>query len=177
MADLPSPGPAHEFDLTRRKRREIVVQHETFKRFAKDIIDFLLVHFSAKCGSHESLGLAPGKKRRAVSPGQNPDFAIDRPDFLIRAAVNTVVFDEDHRSHIFFLDILDNRLYQFLLFRKLLFEFLGHVLYQRVELGLAIMLIDGAIGLLNRVGSHVGNGFEQFGIDFRRHERQFRFAG
>ena len=79
VADLAAAGAAQERDLSHRKRREVVVQHEALLGFAFEAFEPLHVFAGAQRRRHQGLGLAARKDRRSVSPrqyaGLNPDLA------------------------------------------------------------------------------------------------------
>src|SRR5438128_4114959 len=120
MADLSSRRATEELDLTDRKRREVVMQHETLERLPFEVFDLLRFLRSAERHGDESLRLAASEDRRAVRPRQNADLNVDRTDLGERASVEALAFAGD--------DVAKDALFH-LLVRRLqcleLLQFLG----------------------------------------------------
>ena len=82
------PRRAQPSSLTCGIGRKVVVEHEIFAILAFEGVDDLLVLTGSERRHHERLRLAPGKKGRAVRPGQNADLARYWPNSARIASVD-----------------------------------------------------------------------------------------
>ena len=86
------PGPAQEFHLAHRKRREVVVQHEALEGFVlEEQVEALHVFLGAQRERGQGLGFAAGEERRAVHARQQAHFAGDLANLVERPAVGTAL--------------------------------------------------------------------------------------
>src|SRR5258708_8395683 len=82
MSNLPAPCATHKSNLTNRKRRKVVVEHEAFFGFAFETFEALhIIAGTERCGD-QGLGFAAGEDGAPVGAGDNSRFDPDGADFL-----------------------------------------------------------------------------------------------
>ena len=95
VPNLPAPRPAHKPNLTHRKRREIVMQHEAFFGFAFEAFEALHVVRGTERGGDQGLSFAAGEDGAAVRAGQNAGFDPDVANFVEGAGVRAAFLLQD----------------------------------------------------------------------------------
>jgi hypothetical protein len=134
VPDLAAARPAEELRLTRRERREVVVEVEALVLVVEDLVHALHVAAGAQGDLREDLRLAAGEDRRAVHAREVVDLAPDVADLVRLATVDPEAFREDHVPHDLALDGGEGGLDVALA---------AHRLLERVEAG----LLGGDVGL------------------------------
>ena len=101
---------ANRLHFARRKRREVVVQHERLGRLLRhvDRIDALLIPRRAQRHRYQRLGLAAREQGGAVRARQPAHLAGDRPDGVEIAPVHTLARRQHAVAHRLVLDVLDD---------------------------------------------------------------------
>src|SRR6185312_12206206 len=107
VTDLATAGAAERLRLTRRERREVVVQHEALPAFAGERVDLLLVRRGAERRRDERLRLATLEERRAVHARQKPHLDRDRADLVHVAPVDALVLRKNVLANDVVLALLE----------------------------------------------------------------------
>ncbi len=110
VSDFAAAGAADGPNFAHAVAGEVVMEHEFLAVFVDQSIDQLLVAAGAEGDGAHGLGFAAGEDGRAVNARQNADFAGDRADAVVIAAVGAdagqnrfardllLDFDEDGRE-------------------------------------------------------------------------------
>src|SRR5258707_1343737 len=101
MPDFASAWPADRLALANAERREVVIEHELLSVLFTQPVHALLIARGAQCRGHQRLRFAALEHGGAVGPGQNADFASDRPNLLGTAAINAFAFEDEVANHAF----------------------------------------------------------------------------
>ena len=95
MTDVAALRAAHEASLAHRERREVVVVPESLGRFETETVDPHVHPGRTERHVAEHLGLTTGEESRTMDAGRDVDFALDRTDLVLGAAVGALLFDGD----------------------------------------------------------------------------------
>ncbi len=108
MTDVPTAGRSNAFDLTHRIGGEVVVEHKRPVFFAAEGFHPLFVTSPPQRQDAEHLGLAAREQRTAMGPGQYPDLAGDRADFVESSVIDASAFFENHVTTNLLLEVAED---------------------------------------------------------------------
>ena len=108
MADFATAGAAGAAGFAHAEWREIVVQNEALRLFAAAVgIDVLRFFDRRQRGESQRLGFAALENGRTMRARQNADFAGDRAQIMVAAAIDAFLFVENADAKRFFLDVIE----------------------------------------------------------------------
>ena len=150
MTDFAAACATQKRNLSNRKRREVIVQHEALLGFAFEDFQALHVVAGAQGGGDQGLGFAASEDGRAVGAGQNADFDPDIANLVESAAIGTALLVDDLLAENAFAQSLEVSL-EFLLRGFVVFRDRSLQLFlqfpdQRVAFGLGVLLGIEAVG-------------------------------
>ncbi len=99
VANLTTAGAALRLSLTRRERREVVVEQELLIAAGHHTVVELLIELGAEGNSSQRHGLTALEDSRSVGHGQRADLAPDRTDLIGLTAIHTQALVEDAAAH------------------------------------------------------------------------------
>ena len=110
VTDLAPSRAAQGPHFTHAVRREVVMEHETLRRLAAQIIDDLLVALCSQGRHHKGLRFTAGEQGRAVGARQHGDAPADRPHVCKRAAVGAAALFQNLAAHFGAFHVMQERL-------------------------------------------------------------------
>ena len=108
MTDLATAGAAGPAGLAHAERREIVMQEKALRGFAATVgVDVLRFFDGRERHERERLRFAALENRGTVRAREHADFAIDRTQILIAAAIHALLFVEHADAESLLLHVIE----------------------------------------------------------------------
>ena len=99
VSDLTTAYTTLCLSLTRRERREVVVEQETLITACEHVVDELLIELRTQCTGRERHRLTTLEDRASVRHGQRRHLAPDGADLIELTAIHTTALIEDETTH------------------------------------------------------------------------------
>src|SRR5262245_7753058 len=108
MANFAAPGAACPARFAYTKWWEVIMQNEPLRLLSAAVsIEHLRLLDWRQCRERNGLGFAALENGRAVRTGQNAHFATNRPQILVAATIDALLFFQNADAKRLFLDVIE----------------------------------------------------------------------